>query len=285
MVRLGGILKMLLIAPIFMLAGCDDWRELYDDCPNDSGDPAGRITLVTEWDGRSADASIPDQYRAIVGNYWEVLSGTRNTLDYGFEPGDYDAVVYNKPEKFLTDDLTGVVAPDGTGIDAMPGYMFTWSGRVLDLKADEVREIIAPMKQQVGLVHYRIVMDDGSDIGQHISAVDAQVDNIASKIDIYAGTISAPAYMRPAFALDSNEFKATSRMLGTVGASQTLTLDLTLTGRFGSQRLTTDIGGLWAGFNDNKTDVYYIVITITQIGINGAIQDWTAGGEYNGNID
>lgn len=276
-----GGLKVMLLGVALLASGCNNWKEKFDDCPEN-----GLLTLVTEWNHRSPGVEIPASYRAIVGDYSETLSGLRNVLDHEFAPGNHHVNVYNTPEKIQITGVTATVAASGDGIDAMPGFLFTWAGDVIGLQKDENREILAPMIQQVGVVTYEIRMEDGSDIGNHITAVEATLDNIASQLHIETSALSAPAKISPVFTLQGGKFEAGSRILGVIGNVQTLTMEVTLAGGAGTQTLWRDIAPILDGFNADKLGTYHVVIEITGINqVTGRITDWIVGGDLVGKID
>ena len=250
------ILNALLLSLTLVLGGC--WKEDFDDCPQ-----TGRITLTTEWDNRGAGVQIPPEYHAGIGSWSGTLTGVRNVINHDFAPGDHHVNIYNDADKIAVSGTTGTVAAAGAGIDAMPGFLFTYAGEATGLHKNESREIIAPMKQQVGEVTYEIVMEDGSDIREYISGISmATIDGIASRIDLETGALSAASNIAPAFTLDGGRYLASSRILGTVGAVQTFNMEFGITNAVGTFTLSKDISPLLAGFNDSKAGKHHILIVI-----------------------
>lgn len=247
---------------------------------------SGRVTLVTQWDERSADASIPAQYDAKIGTYAGTLTGTSNNIDYDFSPGDYRVNVYNTPAGFEVENMYATVEAAGNGIDALPGYLFTYTGRTA-VSSSAGNTIYAPMVQQVGTVGCQIVMKNPAlDVNNYISAVSAQLSGVASRINLENAALSMPSSIAPVFTPDGLAMTAASRILGTVGSVQTLTLDMTLTGSAGTQTLTVDAGTLLAGFNADKRGSYDIVIELETVdGLTGAILGWTVSGGFTGDLD
>lgn len=284
----------LLLLLVYPLTSCDDWKERFGDCPPECGDCEpecpykGQVTLITEWDNRSEGVDIPSEHIAVVGGFWGKLSGTTNMLDHNFNPGDHNVNVFNIPENMMLDKLTAVVKHDGKGIDPMPGFLFTWTGEVLGLEDEENRTIVAPMIQQVGVLTYELIMEDGSPVGEYVSAVSAKLDGVARAIDIETGDLSLPSYFKPEFNMtpDGVKYTAESRMLGTIGNSQMLELELTLAGSEEIQVLSKDIASILDGFNDDKLGSYHIIIKITGVdGLTGVITGWIIMDGLHGNID
>lgn len=274
-----GLKLIMLSAAILSLTGC--WKEKFDDCPETGG-----VTLVTQWNLRdSRAATMPLNYQAIVGTYSGTLSGERNKLEHEFAEGDHHVNVYTTPEQITISGMTATVATDGDGVHNLPGYLFTHTGDVFGLTKGEHREVIAPMTQQVGTVTYEMVMEDGSRIDDLIAGITSvKLEGIASAIHLDDQTLSGASSVSPEFAFDDvgGRYYGESRLLGTMGTSQKLTIDYTLQGGAGTSTLTKDLYSVLEGFNADKAGAYHVMVIVLANGtMPGKLilePDWTARG-------
>ncbi len=258
-------------AAAMAMTGC--WKEDFSDCPG------GKLLLETTWEDAGEDVDLPENYRAVIGGWSELLSGNVNEIAHTFAPGDYRIYVYNTPEKITVNSTTATVAGAGTGLtDNMPGWLFTYSGDITSLTGDEYRTVHAHMTRQVGRITYEITArgENIKDIGSIVTAVkSARLDGIASSMDIGTGALSGPSAVAPEFVPDGTvRYTAESRILGTAGSAQTLTLELA-TPSGSTQTLSGDAAPALAGFNTLKSGYYHIAITITGFNYNdGTITEW-----------
>ncbi len=266
--------KLLVMAALAM-TGC--WQEDFSDCPG------GKLVLETTWDETGEEVDIPESYRAVIGSWSEVLSGNYNEIGHTFDPGDYRVYVYNTPDKITVNGTTATVTASGSGIDNMPGWLFTYNGDIQGLTENEYRTVQAHMAQQVGRITYEITAEGENikEIGSIVTeVVSTRLDGIASSMNIGTGALSGSSSVSPAFAMEGRDrYTAESRIIGTAGAMQTLTLVLK-TPSGATQTLSGEAAPVLAGFNTFKRGYYHIIIRITAVNYNdGSITEWTLNGE------
>ena len=195
--------------------------ELYNTPHPDKG--AVTISLT----GLSAD----DNYVLDIDGKVADITGSPFTNPDLLNPGTHSMVIYNRVEGFTFDGRTARVnAPDGksradgTSVIPLPGYLKTVSQEI-SVTADDTLRVSPSPQQRVRDLHIEFTVTQGRP--ELIQTVAGTLGGIAGAFDMEAGQIAGePASTLVAFTRDGDKLTADARLLGTMGAVQTL-VDMT----------------------------------------------------------
>ena len=192
-------------------------------------------------------------------------------------------VIYNRAEGFTFDGrMARVNAPDGksradgVSIIPLPGYLKTAS-REITVTADDTLHLTPAPQQRVRDLHIEFTVTQGRP--ELIQTVTGTLSGIAGAFDMEAEqTTGEPASTIVAFTRDGDKLTADARLLGTMGAVQTLVLDIAFVDGGRTQRTEVDLTEALADFNGNMTDGYRVTGTLeTPVGMEegkGEITGW-----------
>lgn len=215
---------ILLATAALLLAGCDVKDPIYNTPHPDHG----KLILTTDWSGCGTGIDVPASYTANVGDHSETLSGACNTLSRLFEPGIYRACIHNTAEHIAVSGTTltvagapGIVLGAGSFVHNSPGWLFTHATQA-ELAKDQVKELTAPMAQQVRELTL-LVEPTGS--AQPIARIEAYLSGAAGTLDLTSGAHATASNVVLPFTPitegpDAGKWTATVRLLGVTGAEQ-----------------------------------------------------------------
>ena len=247
--------------------------ELYNTPHPDKG--AVTISLT----GLSAD----DNYVLDIDGKTADITGSPFVYPDLLNPGTHSMVIYNRAEGFTFDGrMARVNAPDGksrtdgASIIPLPGYLKTAS-REITVTADDTLHLTPAPQQRVRDLHIEFTVTQGRP--ELIQTVTGTLSGIAGAFDMEAGqTIGEPASTVFSFTRDGSKLTADARLLGTMGAVQTLVLDIVFTDGGRTQRTEVDLTEALAEFNGNMTTAYRVTGTLeTPVGMEegkGEITGW-----------
>ena len=212
----------------------------------------GALMVSPDFSKHTEGVALPQEYvLSVGGNECNAPASQAFCYPELLTPAEYRTMAYNIPEGVTATDNKASVnrLADGT-FTAMPGYLFTYSAPVT-IVADDTVKVDMPMTQRMRDLYIKLTVTEG-DV-ERVAAVKGSITGIAGEFDILHGTTAGDAgSVTPAFTVTGTTVVAHTRLLGTTGDRQTLTLDITFNdGR--SQTVNSDITQLLKDFNADMT--------------------------------
>ena len=257
--------------PLF-LASC-----AKDELHNTPHPDRGAVTVSLT--GLAADGA----YVLDIDGQTADITGSSFTFPDLLTPGTYSLVVYNRAEGFTFDGRMaqvhtedGKTRADGVSIIPLPGYLKTAS-REITVTADDTLHLTPAPQQRVRDLHIEFTVTQGRP--ELIQTVTGTLSGIAGAFDMEAEqTTGEPASTIVAFTRDGDKLTADARLLGTMGAVQTLVLDIAFVDGGRTQRTEVDLTEALADFNSDMTTAYRVTGTLeTPVGMeegNAEITGW-----------
>ena len=242
----------------------------------------GKITVTADWSARGEGIDIPATWTLSMGDYTGTETAATHAPDHLFAPGSYTLVAWNPAEGITVSGTTATVAPasgsqtTGTFIDNAPGWFFTHTEQVT-IEKDTDYPLTAAMQQRVRELQLELEVTQGRP--KLIQSVTATLSGIAGAFDMARGqTTGEPASTVFSFTRDGSRLTADARLLGTMGAVQTMVLDIVFVDGGRTQRTEVDLTEAMKDFNDDMTTAYRITGTLeTPVGMeecNAEITGW-----------
>lgn len=242
----------------------------------------GKITVTADWSARGEGIDIPATWTIAMGDYTGTETAATHAPDHLFAPGSYTLVAWNPAEGITVSGTTATVAPasgsqtTGTFIDNAPGWFFTHTEQVT-IEKDTDYPLTAAMRQRVRELQLELEVTQGRP--ELIQSVTATLSGIAGAFDMARGqTTGEPASTVFSFTRDGSRLTADARLLGTMGAVQTMVLDIVFVDGGRTQRTEVDLTEAMKDFNDDMTTAYRITGTLeTPVGMeecNAEITGW-----------
>ena len=260
-------INMMGMAAAVLLSSCVK-DTLYDTPHPDKGSVTVSLT------GLSAD----DNYVLDMDGQTADITGSPFTYPDLLAPGTHSMVIYNLVEGFTFDGRTARVNAhtDGTSVIPLPGYLKTVSQEIT-VTADDTLRVNAVPVQRVRDLQLELEVTQGRP--ELIQSVTATLSGIAGVFDMEKGqTIGEPTSTVFSFTRDGSKLTADARLLGTMGAVQTLVLDIVFTDGGRTQRTEVNLTEAMKDFNGDMTTGYRITGTLeTPVGMEegkGEITGW-----------
>lgn len=242
----------------------------------------GKITVTADWSARGEGIDIPATWTIAMGNYTGTETAATHAPDHLFAPGSYTLVAWNPAEGITVSGTTATVAPasgsqtTGAFIDNAPGWFFTHAEQV-SIEKDTDYPLTAAMQQRVRELQLELEVTQGRP--ELIQSVTATLSGIAGAFDMARGqTTGEPASTVFSFTRDGSRLTADARLLGTMGAVQTMMLDIVFVDGGRTQRTEVDLTEAMKDFNDDMTTAYRVTGTLeTPVGMeecNAEITGW-----------
>lgn len=242
----------------------------------------GKITVTADWSARGEGIDIPATWTIAMGDYTGTETAATHAPDHLFAPGSYTLVAWNPAEGITVSGTTATVAPasgsqtTGTFIDNAPGWFFTHAEQV-SIEKDTDYPLTAAMKQRVRELQLELEVTQGRP--ELIQSVTATLSGIAGIFDMEKGqTIGEPTSTVFSFTRDGSKLTADARLLGTMGAVQTLVLDIVFVDGGRTQHTEVDLTEAMKDFNGDMTTAYRVTGTLeTPVGMeecNAEITGW-----------
>ncbi len=242
----------------------------------------GKITVTADWSARGEGIAIPATWTLSMGDYTGTETTATHAPDHLFAPGSYTLVAWNPAEGITVSGTTATVAPasgsqtTGTFIDNAPGWFFTHAEQV-SIEKDTDYPLTAAMQQRVRELQLELEVTQGRP--ELIQSVTATLSGIAGAFDMARGQTSGePVSTVFSFTRDGSRLTADARLLGTMGAVQTMVLDIVFVDGGRTQRTEVDLTEAMKEFNDDMTTAYRITGTLeTPVGMeecNAEITGW-----------
>ena len=242
----------------------------------------GKITVTADWSARGEGIDIPATWTIAMGDYTGTETAATHAPDHLFAPGSYTLVAWNPAEGITVSGTTATVAPasgsqtTGSFIDNAPGWFFTHAEQV-SIEKDTDYPLTAAMQQRVRELQLELEVTQGRP--ELIQSVTATLSGIAGAFDMARGQTSGePASTVFSFTRDGSRLTADARLLGTIGAVQTMVLDIIFVDGGRTQRTEVDLTEAMKDFNSNMTTAYRVTGTLeTPVGMeecNAEITGW-----------
>ena len=260
------------LLPAVLLASCVK-DTLYNTPHPDQG---AVVVSLTE-------ASGADHYRLDIDGKATDLSGTPFTYPELLMPGAYSLLVYNRAEGFTFDGRTarvnspsGKSRADAGAIIPQPGYLKSVRAEITVIADDTLRVSLTP-QQRVRDLQLDLEVTQGRP--ELIQSVTATLSGIAGAFDMEKGQTTGDATSTVfAFTREGSKLTAEARLLGTMGAVQTLALDIVFTDGGRTQHTEVELTEAMKEFNGDMTTAYRVTGTLeTPVGLemgNAAITGW-----------
>lgn len=248
-----------------------------DELHNTPHPDRGAVTVSLT--GLAADG----EYVLDINGQTADITGSPFTFPDLLTPGTYSLVVYNRAEGFTFDGRMaqvhtedGKTRADGVSIIPLPGYLKTAS-REITVTADDTLHLTPAPQQRVRDLHIEFTVTQGRP--ELIQTVTGTLSGIAGAFDMEAEqTTGEPASTVVTFTRDGDKLTADARLLGTMGAVQTLVLDIAFVDGGRTQQTEVDLTEALADFNSDMTTAYRVTGTLeTPVGMEegkGEITGW-----------
>lgn len=242
----------------------------------------GKITVTADWSARGEGIDIPATWNLSMGDYTGTETTATHAPDHLFAPGSYNLVAWNPAEGITVSGATATVAPasgsqtTGSFIDNAPGWFFTHTEQV-SIEKDTDYSFTAAMQQRVRELQLELEVTQGRP--ELIRSVTATLSGIAGAFDMEQGqTTGEPTSTRFSFTRDGSHLTADAHLLGTMGAVQTLVLDIVFVDGGRTQHTEVDLTEAMKDFNGDMTTAYRVTGTLeTPVGMeecNAEITGW-----------
>ena len=217
----------------------------------------GAVMFSADFSERSASCAAPAEYLLLHTCCGAAEPGTMpGTAEKChpelFAPGRHTFHAWNGCERMTVTD--GVAKVDETAqgvIESLPGYLFTVR-REIDVVQDDTLRVNIPMAQRTRDLHIELTVTEGDP--EWIASVSGTISGIAGAFDLAAQKIIGNAASTSiSFARDGNRLTADARLLGVIGAAQTLELEIGFTDREDIHSVSVDLSEAMKGFNDDMT--------------------------------
>lgn len=234
-------------ALLILASGCvkDD---LYNTPHPDKGAVVLDVDGLPNGDGYTVD---------IDGQTFEATGSTFAVPDL-FDSGTHTLTVYNRPEGFSVEGLVARVSPleaavrsTGGFIHPLPGYLHSGT-RQIEVMADNNLNVEMSVSQRVRDLRLELTLTEGDP--ELIKSVTGTLAGIAGAFDLAAQKTTGEAVATVvAFTRTADKLTADLRLLGVIGAAQTLRLEIGFTDRADIHRVSVDLSEAMKGFDDDMT--------------------------------
>lgn len=256
--------------------------DLYDT-PHPS---TGAVVVTTEWDSRSSNAPIPDDYLIRIGEQEQQVTGLTNTFARLLPPGEHTMLVYNRPEGItIAGDIATVNSTSRAAgqIHPTPGFLFGHSASI-HVAADDTTRIIAPMTQYVRTLHIELSIADG-DVSR-VTHTTGTLTGVESAVNLLTGQrLAQSATVVNDYDVQADKMVITYHLLGIVpGGNQTLTTHIDFSNG-DTQTIVSDLSGRLSDFHGDVEPLHLSASLSLpkQPGLTAVIENWQT--VDSGNVD
>lgn len=251
----------------------------------------GVMAAKADFTSRSQECPVPQEYRLLhtccgEASPYILPSAEEKNLSELFEPDSHVFHAWNECEGMTVSAGKINIDIANGNLENMPGYIFTSRMENIIVKDDTTR-IVIPMQQRVRDVHFDITVTEGDP--ELIASVTGTLTGVASIFDIENQTIIGEGQTTTInFSRNGDKLLADVRLLGFIGSSPTLTLDV----QFVDDREQTVDDANFAeavkNFGSNMTETLVLtnnMNTPIETGMEATIEDWQAGNGSGDNIE
>lgn len=239
-------LYMLLIGAAAMTA-C-----VKDELVNTPHPDKGAVVVKADFSERTTACPSPTDYTLTIGGEsCTAPAGREHCHPALFAPQTHPLTAYNACEKISADGATLKVTAAANGlIDPLPGYLFT-ARQQITVIADDTLRVNLPMVQRTRDLHFELTVTEGDPA--LIERVTGKLDGVAGAFDLAAQQTTGGAKTASlAFTRTGDKLTSDARLLGILGPTQTLTLEITFTDAR-TQTVEVDLTQALSAFNGAMT--------------------------------
>lgn len=228
-----------------------------DDLFNTTHPDKGVVVVKADFTAKSTSADVPAEYllhHTCCGAEapYAMPSAEMKCSPGLFTPGKHIFYAWNSCDKMtVTDDVIHVDKIASGKIESMPGYLFA-ARQETDVIQDDTTHINLQMAQRTRDVQFELTVTEGNP--ELITSVSGTLSGIAGAFSLAEQKITGQAASTViAFARNGSKVTADARLLGIIGTSQSLELEVRFTDRPDIHRVNVDLTKALSGFNDDMT--------------------------------
>ena len=229
---------LLSAALVLPLSSC-----VKDELFNTQHPDKGAVLVTADFSERSKNCTPPAQYRILVGTQ-ECIAPSEQAyrLPSLFAPGTYTVSAWNDCEGISVSGEKLIVNGTAPGeIESLPGYLFCARQEIL-VSRDDTLKVKLPMVQRTRDLHFEFTLSEGDP--QLIESVTGRLEGIAGEFDLASQSVTGEAAAtRLTFTLNGRILSTDIRVLGILGTSQMMTLEVSFHGSGETQTTTVDMKG------------------------------------------
>lgn len=234
------------------------------------------LTLVTNWNNRTPEITIPESYNVRIGDQNYVFGGDRNILPK-LGLGTHTAYIYNNAAHIEVEGTVAKVSQRNGVLEPMPGWLFT-SSVSFENRNNLVEVIDASMRQETRELEIMLKPIGGS--ADRMENIEANLMGVAGAWDFRNNIAVGPNMSVPLqFTKQSDgNWTAKVRLLGIMGSKQELIGVVHFVGgRPLSLNFSSDMSQDLSDFNTDKPIVMQLqaaLETANEAGFSTEITDW-----------
>lgn len=253
-----------------------------DDLFNTPNPDKGAVMFSADFSERSASCAAPVEYLL----HHTCCGATEPCTMPGeggkcppelLAPGRHTFHAWNGCGRMTVTD--GVAKVDETArgvIESLPGYFFT-AQQEIEVVQDDTLRVDIPMAQRTRDLHFELTLTEGDP--ELIKSVTGTLTGIAGAFDLATQKTAGEAVATTvAFTRTGDKLTTDARLLGVIGAAQTLKLEIGFTDRADIHRVSVDLSEAMKGFNDDMTTTRKITGSVeTPVGadeVTATITGW-----------
>lgn len=243
----------------------------------------GAVVAKADFSNRSKECPAPKEYRLLhscCGNAspYVLPSAEEKNLSELFEPDSHVFYAWNECEGMTVSAGKININIANGNLENMPGYIFTSRMENIIVKDDTTR-IVIPMQQRVRDVHFEITVTEGDP--ELIASVTGTLTGVASIFDIEnQSAIGEGQTTTINFSRTGDKLLADVRLLGFIGSSPTLTLDVQFVDNREQTVENANFAEAVKDFGSNMTETLVLTNNMNTpigTGLEATIENWQAG--------
>lgn len=250
--KTGHFLAIITIAAL-SLTSCVKYRLFSTPHPD-----KGTVEAQADFSARSAAAAAPAEYMlqhiccGATDDLWSMPAAEAECVPALFNPGTHSFLAWSSCENVSVAYGTAKVSEVSSGkIHPMPGYLFA-ARQNAEVAQDDTTRISIMMSQRSRDLRFELTVTEGNP--ELIAAVEGTLSGIAGTFSLTEQTPSGtPASTVLTFTRDGNLLTADARLLGIIGAEQSLELEIRFTDRDDVSHATVALSEAMSGFNSDMT--------------------------------
>lgn len=220
------------------------------------------------------------------GNYVIEIDGRPladgKTASDPLTPGGHEVLAYNLPQGFTVEDgvarvgqmpVVASARASGGIVLPRPGYLYSGTKQITVMADDSLR-VDLDVRQRVRDLHFELTVTEGDP--ERIVSVMGVLSGVAEAFDLRREALTGEAVMTAQeFVRTGDKVTADFRLLGTMGETQTIALQLTFSNG-DTQAIESDLTEALAGFNGGTEPVTLTGNLRTPVkgGFTGSIDGW-----------
>lgn len=235
----------------------------------------GTVALTADFTQRGQSAGIPAEYSVRhvccgTEEHCTMPQSGENILPWNLTPGTHKLHAWTSCAGTEVKDGTVMVEETSSGmVTSMPGYLFAGAVDVEAVRDDTVH-VALPMFQRTRDLQFSLAVTEGDP--ELISSVSGTLSGIAGSFSLAQLQVTGdPVGTSILFVRKGASLTAAARLLGVMGQSQTLTLEIRFTDRADVHRIDVDLTDAMSGFNVDMTTARVVMGNVeTPVGMDAA---------------